>query len=206
MSKKTSKKIDSEYRKIIHRLKRYYFHEKRITNRLFVTDKEIISIFFSDFGYKDIKNNKRFLISINRNQSNPVLSAKTFNRPQSQEEWKEIYDNYLLSDKWKNKRLQLFKIKGRKCEVCGSTKKIDVHHKHYERLTCELLSDLSVLCRSCHEKEHSNLKSEQDEKYLSFIMQRRSKKQPKFRRRIHNKNEEYTRYKRNGRIIIKHIE
>ena len=41
-----------------------------------------------------------------------------------------------------------------KCLRCGSTKNLDIHHKHYDidKLT---YYDLETLCRLCHKKEHS---------------------------------------------------
>lgn len=58
------------------------------------------------------------------------------------------------------KETRTFKEKGKKCELCGSTKHIHVHHLTYERLYDELIIDLQPLCRTCHEKntgESSNL-------------------------------------------------
>ena len=39
------------------------------------------------------------------------------------------------------------------CRACGATT-VDLHHKTYERLGCELLSDLQALCRDCHATAH----------------------------------------------------
>ena len=64
------------------------------------------------------------------------------------------YINYIKSEKWAKKKQELFQEKGKKCELCGSTKHIHVHHLTYERLYNELIIDLQPLCRSCHEKEH----------------------------------------------------
>ena len=43
--------------------------------------------------------------------------------------------------------------KERKCEICGSTSNIDVHHKDGNR-TNNNPENLVLLCRSCHMKEH----------------------------------------------------
>ena len=64
------------------------------------------------------------------------------------------YIDYIKSPKWEAKKQELFKEKGKKCELCGSTKHIHVHHLTYERLYDELIIDLQPLCRTCHEKEH----------------------------------------------------
>lgn len=71
------------------------------------------------------------------------------------------YKSYLLSPEWRAKREELFALRGKKCERCSSTNKIQVHHKNYYRIFKELLSDLEVLCRVCHEHEHAHQKSVQ---------------------------------------------
>jgi hypothetical protein len=43
-------------------------------------------------------------------------------------------------------------MRGSKCERCESQFKLDLHHKNYERLGKELLSDLELLCQGCHRK------------------------------------------------------
>lgn len=70
------------------------------------------------------------------------------------------YYEYLESQEWKDKRDELFRIRGRRCERCNSSKNIQVHHLTYERVFNELLNDLEVLCKTCHEIEHGIRKPE----------------------------------------------
>jgi hypothetical protein len=42
--------------------------------------------------------------------------------------------------------------------LCGSKKRLDVHHLTYANLGKESINDLRVLCRSCHDKVHSLLR------------------------------------------------
>jgi 5-methylcytosine-specific restriction endonuclease McrA len=66
------------------------------------------------------------------------------------------YYAYLKSKKWaKKRRKALFKAK-HKCECCGATEELHVHHLSYKRLGKEPLSDLKVLCRNCHCNVHEN--------------------------------------------------
>lgn len=58
------------------------------------------------------------------------------------------------SSEWKIKRAQVFSLKGRKCERCGGTNRIHVHHGTYTRLFNEMLEDLFVLCGYCHGEYH----------------------------------------------------
>ncbi len=78
----------------------------------------------------------------------------------SLEDWKqrkEEYSLYLKSPKWKSKRLEIFKERNGHCERCKiNVGKIgyQVHHKTYKNIFNELNSDLELLCKLCHEKEH----------------------------------------------------
>lgn len=53
---------------------------------------------------------------------------------------------------WNNfVRPVIYKIKGKKCEICGSTKNVDLHHTSYEAVD---IKTIRVLCRKCHQKVH----------------------------------------------------
>jgi 5-methylcytosine-specific restriction endonuclease McrA len=67
------------------------------------------------------------------------------------------YKQYLKSIEWKAIRLDIIQLR-QSCERCGSIKRLEVHHKTYARLFNEKLSDLELLCSTCHRKEH-NIKS-----------------------------------------------
>lgn len=49
-----------------------------------------------------------------------------------------------------------------KCCLCNKPAR-DVHHRTYKRLGEELLQDVVLLCRDCHNKHHSKLGEDQDE-------------------------------------------
>ena len=70
---------------------------------------------------------------------------------------RERYRRYLNSDAWKAKRAAVLKAAGGKCRRCGALA-TEVHHETYDRVFNERLSDLTALCRECHEKEHLNSK------------------------------------------------
>lgn len=42
-----------------------------------------------------------------------------------------------------------------RCQVCNGSKKVQVHHRTYDRIGCELPSDLTVLCDKCHGLFHA---------------------------------------------------
>lgn len=64
------------------------------------------------------------------------------------------YAAYLRSNHWERVRRD-WRISGRpkRCEVCGD-REYQLHHRTYERLGAELLSDLQALCERCHSLHH----------------------------------------------------
>ena len=79
--------------------------------------------------------------------------------------WKEKYQEDLKTDLWKRKREKILKRDNYKCQWCGSTKELQVHHKYYEkyhdgRVNAWDYPDrcLITLCKRCHEKCHQKYK------------------------------------------------
>jgi 5-methylcytosine-specific restriction endonuclease McrA len=69
----------------------------------------------------------------------------------------ENYSEYLHSNHWKLLKVRYRKsklFKSGACSICGSYKRINIHHKSYIRIGNERLSDLMVLCQDCHHKLH----------------------------------------------------
>jgi 5-methylcytosine-specific restriction endonuclease McrA len=65
---------------------------------------------------------------------------------------------YLKTSEWRALRNRALIQAGNRCQVCGKTNlQLDVHHNSYERYGNEQLSDLVVLCRSCHQHFHGIL-------------------------------------------------
>ena len=65
------------------------------------------------------------------------------------------YKDYLLSNDWQIVRRIALAHFGNKCQLCGSTQNLNVHHKNYDNIGNETLDDLTLLCKSCHEKFHT---------------------------------------------------
>jgi len=63
------------------------------------------------------------------------------------------YRQYLRSDQWNNVRLTTIQRDHFKCTRCGSSRKLQVHHKTYVNVFFESdhLDDLETLCKYCHE-------------------------------------------------------
>jgi hypothetical protein len=64
---------------------------------------------------------------------------------------KQDYYDYIASDEWARKRKRVLERDNHECQTCLNGTDLEVHHKTYERLGHEHLSDLITLCRSCHE-------------------------------------------------------
>lgn len=64
------------------------------------------------------------------------------------------YAEYLQSKHWKHTRTAAIERAGGACQLCNRTAQLHVHHRTYERLGEELPEDLTVLCKSCHERFH----------------------------------------------------
>lgn len=66
------------------------------------------------------------------------------------------YQVYLKSKTWDSKRRQVLKRDEYKCQLNYShTGPMHVHHKTYERIGRERLSDLITLCENCHRLIHN---------------------------------------------------
>lgn len=66
------------------------------------------------------------------------------------------YDDYLQTDRWKSLAALVKDRAGRKCQLCGSPERLEVHHRTYERLGREQMQDLTCLCNLCHSAFHQH--------------------------------------------------
>lgn len=68
------------------------------------------------------------------------------------------YEEQLKDKRWEAFRKFVFVVRGKKCEMCGGTHILQVHHPKYKRgrlaweYTC---NEVQVLCKECHEKIHN---------------------------------------------------
>ena len=61
------------------------------------------------------------------------------------------YQRYLQSPAWIVKKGQVLERDGHRCAFCNANA-TDVHHKTYENIGKEPFTDLTSLCRSCHQR------------------------------------------------------
>jgi hypothetical protein len=80
----------------------------------------------------------------------------------SQKEW--YAQIYLKSDHWKTLKKAKAKEVGRKCEICGSKKKLEFHHDNYRDIYDVTTADLRILCHTHHHEFHFGTKPEKASK------------------------------------------
>jgi len=63
------------------------------------------------------------------------------------------YQEYLETGHWRQVRFAALWHAGFRCQLCGSTDNLEVHHspQGYDHLFEERPEDVVVLCRKCHE-------------------------------------------------------
>lgn len=69
------------------------------------------------------------------------------------------YRDYLKTEHWKNIRKLIRKKYNNKCKNCKTSERLEVHHKTYRNIGNELLSNLVLLCRDCHQQVHDQSNS-----------------------------------------------
>lgn len=66
------------------------------------------------------------------------------------------YDDYLASEAWRNRRQIMLERFSHKCQLCGGSDRLQVHHRTYDRIGNERPEDLTVLCGACHTVFHQH--------------------------------------------------
>ncbi len=65
------------------------------------------------------------------------------------------YQQYLRTPEWRQTRAAALLRAGNACSLdVTHTEDLEVHHRTYERRGAELMTDLAVLCNSCHQLHH----------------------------------------------------
>lgn len=85
------------------------------------------------------------------------LARKKLRRELKRKRCPTHYKVYIKSKFWRKRRSDYFKIYGRKCEICGHSKIVQLHHKLYADYGSEKDENLVALCRFHHEEIHKAL-------------------------------------------------
>ena len=78
------------------------------------------------------------------------------------------YDAYLNGVAWKAKRGAAFGRWGRRCYLCGSVSRLEMHHVTYSRFGFESVNDLRPLCRRCHRKGAYSISAIERDRHALF--------------------------------------
>jgi 5-methylcytosine-specific restriction endonuclease McrA len=84
---------------------------------------------------------------------------------------------FLASTAWAKIKVDLYTLRGKRCESCGGTRSIQVHHLNYDRYGGgEEPEDLILLCGNCHMIEHGlrKLKKTNNKKKKKIKLKRRN--------------------------------
>lgn len=76
---------------------------------------------------------------------------------------------YMQSEKWRALKLSRLRIAQHKCESCGSTHNLHLHHITYERLTQERIEDVVIVCEECHQRQHDHYGYSRTTNYSNLV-------------------------------------
>ena len=100
---------------------------------------------------KDILNGKIVI----KKQEAKLIRQKSVSTPHTKKFMP--YDEQLKDKKWLAFRKSVFKVHGKKCELCGNTHHLQIHHPKYKygHLAWEYkYNEVMVVCGDCHMKIH----------------------------------------------------
>ena len=66
------------------------------------------------------------------------------------------YREYIVSPEWRRRSAIKKKSVNHSCQVCNSSKDLQVHHRTYKNMGNERDNDLTVLCKPCHTMFHTS--------------------------------------------------
>lgn len=75
-------------------------------------------------------------------------------------QWRAKYEMHLRSEKWRDICRRVKERDDGLCQGCRLRPGAHVHHLTYERMGDEMLFDLVLVCRGCHERIHPHMASE----------------------------------------------
>lgn len=96
----------------------------------------------------------------------PELDLEEEEKHEKKIDWKAKYNNYLRSPQWKKRRDEILERDGYRCQWCGSTENLQVHHKcYFKNSRGEMIPPweyedkyLITLCGDCHKWWHETHK------------------------------------------------
>ena len=122
--------------------------EYEFLNEFYSKMEDKLKKLIDQFNLMDSGHDKEYDFKILFENMNPELEKFYNNMP---------YKMFLHSGYWYIVRDYKKLITGNKCQLCASTKSLQVHHNNYKNKGMEYknLDDLCVICDKCHSKHHN---------------------------------------------------
>lgn len=89
-------------------------------------------------------------------------NSRTKSKKLLQDKPKYDYREYIVSKRWYNRIRDYYKLYGKICSACFSTKKIKMHHMNYLHIGYEYDNDITPLCDNCHAEYHQKYGTQRD--------------------------------------------
>jgi len=110
--------------------------------------------------YKNNQIKPRNTPLVNKKKKKGRKHSKNIRRNIARISEKNKYVKYLESKHWEDKRKEFYTFLKKsglpmKCDLCGSRKRLNIHHMTYDNIGCEDMHDLQLLCQMCHMEEHN---------------------------------------------------
>jgi len=110
----------------------------------------------------------------NPSKSNWLNTARTDNEEYHASMFisREAKLKHMQSNYWKQLKKDRMLIVNNKCEICGSTNNLNLHHISYVRLGQEDIRDVRILCggiNGCHQRQHNHYGYDRKTTYLPLV-------------------------------------
>lgn len=93
-----------------------------------------------------------YLLEDNYNNLKKLRREELSRQPTCNDSFWREYNAYLLTDKWKMKRLKVLERDNYLCQACLETQATQAHHLTYKHVFNEPLFDLIAICQPCHDQ------------------------------------------------------
>jgi hypothetical protein len=122
------------------------------------------------------------------------------------------YEKLLENPLWKAKRKRIILRDGKKCTVCGSTTRLQVHHTYYYKQPTEPWrypdESLLTVCKDCHQNHHEHSENEYRDKPKPITRKKHIKKKPikKHKAKQQKNNPSYPNYQGHKKLSLAYIQ
>lgn len=107
------------------------------------------------FYLAHLRADEKFKKELNKTMGQWFQQVDDIQKQHRDKPWRwPLYQEYLRSEEWKEKRQIILERDQRWCQLCGDEDDLRVHHLTYNRVGGEALFDLVTLCSHCHANEH----------------------------------------------------